>query len=69
MTDYDKAMELVIGEDTMKHFTAKEIRTAGKVLIYQALIKEGYTVDALTEYHVAIQDGSLQIRVKRGNAH
>ena len=67
MDTYDKAMELTLNESTMALFTPKELRITGRVLMVQALIKEGYTVDRATEYQVNIASGALQIRAYRGN--
>ena len=67
--DYDKAIEFNMGPVTMEQFTPKELRTTGRVLMVQALVKEGYTVDKATQYHVEIEGDKLRIRAYRGNVH
>ena len=64
--DYDKAMELTLNSQTTELFTPKELKCAGKVLISQALLKEGLTVDSLTKFHVIVTSEALKIRAQRG---
>lgn len=64
--DYDKAIEFNMGEVTTALFTPKELRITGRVLMVQALVKEGYTVDKATQYHVEIEGEKLRIRAYRG---
>lgn len=68
METYDKAMELTLNEQTVALFAQKELKSAGKVLIAQALLKEGYTVDAETNFHVLVSSDALKIRAQRGSA-
>ena len=66
METYDKVMALTIDDLTMALCTGAELKKAGKVLIIQAMIKEGYTVDAETTYHINVKHGAIQVRARRG---
>lgn len=65
METYDKVMALTVDDVTMAVCTPAELRKAGKVLIIQAMVKEGYTVDELTRFNVNVKTGGLEIRARR----
>ena len=65
METYDKVMALTVDDTTMKVCTPQELRKAGKVLIIQAMVKEGYKVDDRTRFNVAVKTGGLEIRARR----
>lgn len=67
--DYDKAIEFVMDPVTISLFTPKELRITGKVLMVQALLKDGKTVDAATEYQVGVEGDRLQVRAYRGKVN
>jgi hypothetical protein len=65
METYDKVMALNVDDVTMTVCTPAELRKAGKVLIVQAMVKEGYKVDGLTRFNVSVKTGGLEIRARR----
>lgn len=65
MDTYDKVMALTVDDATMAVCTPAELRKAGKVLIIQAMIKEGYTVDYRTRFNVSVKTGGLEVRARR----
>ena len=65
MESYDKVMALEVNDATMALCTGAELKKAGKVLIIQAMLKEGYTVDAHTVYNINIKHGAIQVRARR----
>lgn len=65
MGTYDKVMALTVDDITMAICTPAELRKAGKVLIIQAMVKEGYTVDTQTRFNVNVKTGGLEIRARR----
>lgn len=65
MDSYDKAIEFQIDSVTAGQFSAKDLKATGKVLITQALVKEGYTVDEMTEYHAVVTLEAIKVRARR----
>ena len=65
METYDKVMALTVDDTTMSICTPGELRKAGKVLIIQAMVKEGYKVDEATRFNVYVKTGGLEIRARR----
>ena len=71
--NYDKAMELVITGEVAKLFTDKELKTAMRLIITNAVVSNGHTVDAETKTTVrltSVPDDTnlrLQARLKRGD--
>ena len=65
MDTYDKELALAVDDTTMAVCTPVELRKAGKVLIIQAMIKEGYTVDESTRFNVTVKHGGITVRARR----
>lgn len=65
METYDKVMALTVDDVTISVCTPQELRKAGKVLIIQAMVKEGYKVDESTRFNVNVKTGGLEVRARR----
>lgn len=68
--NYDKANDIRVNKVVGDMFTNKELKTVARIMMLNALINEGLTVDEHTEVHTTVLSSNvgynLQTRATRG---